>query len=139
MLDAPDQWALFEQKPAPTYYEGRIAIMGDAAHGSTPHQGAGAGMAVEDALIMSSLLEDESIKSLADIRRAFAAFDHIRRPRSQKVVKTSHEAGDEYGFEGPQGDDLEKIKEDLQTRFRWIWEEDLEKELEMAKAQLSTA
>ena len=139
MLDAPDQWALFEQQPAQTYYIGPIAIMGDAAHGSTPHQGAGAGMAVEDAFIMCSLLEDRGIKTSADIPRAFAAFDHIRRPRSQKVVETSHEAGELYGFEGPQGENIEKIKEDLQTRYRWIWEEDLEKELDLAKVHLSGA
>ena len=94
-------------------------------------------MAVEDAFILSSLLKDESIKSSEDIPRAFAAFDNIRRPRSQKVVQTSHEAGELYGFEGPQGDDLVKIKENLQTRYRWIWEEDLEKELDLARARLA--
>ena len=93
-------------------------------------------MAVEDAFILSSLLEDDRIKSVKDIPRAFAAFDDIRRPRSQKVVQTSHEAGEVYGFEGPQGNDLASIKENLQTRYRWIWEEDLGKELELAKARL---
>lgn len=36
-------WALFDLSPAPSYYAGNIAILGEAAHASTPFQGAGAG------------------------------------------------------------------------------------------------
>ncbi|RAL66883.1 hypothetical protein DID88_007665 [Monilinia fructigena] len=38
--------------------KGRIVLLGDAAHASTPHQGAGAGQAIEDAFILSNLLGD---------------------------------------------------------------------------------
>lgn len=47
LMEKPDEWALFEHPPAPTYVKGKLAILGDAAHASTPHQGAGAGMAIE--------------------------------------------------------------------------------------------
>ncbi|KAK3068082.1 hypothetical protein LTS18_000821, partial [Coniosporium uncinatum] len=52
LMQKPDIWALFQHDEAPFYNKGRVCLMGDAAHASTPHQGAGAGMAVEDAYVL---------------------------------------------------------------------------------------
>ena len=135
-MDAPDIWGLIDHQQAPTYYNGRIAILGDAAHASTPHQGAGAGQAIEGAFILSTLLGDEKTQSASDIPAAFKAYDAIRRPRSQKVVETSRAAGLTYAFQGPARDNLEKIGEELLKRYRWIWDEDMEKQAERAKSLL---
>jgi 2-polyprenyl-6-methoxyphenol hydroxylase-like FAD-dependent oxidoreductase len=35
------------------WYRGRVLLIGDAAHATTPHLGQGAGMAIEDALVLS--------------------------------------------------------------------------------------
>ena len=40
-------WSVWEMPPAPTFFKGRVGLMGDAAHASTPYQGAGAGQAIE--------------------------------------------------------------------------------------------
>lgn len=63
------------------------------------------------------------------IPNAFAAYDQVRKPRSQRVVKTSREAGSLVGMmtEGV-GGDLVKIRERLGTRMRWIWNRDLERQ-----------
>ena len=137
MMDDPDLWALFDHRPAPTYCKGRVAIMGDAAHTSTPHQGAGAGQALEDAFIISILLADERVRSASDIPAAFQAYDAIRRPRSQKVVSTSRTAGEMYAFRGPAGDDLEKVREELLSRYRWIWDVDMILEANKARVALA--
>ena len=39
LMQTPDLWALFEYPPAETYFKGRVCLLGDAAHASTPHQG----------------------------------------------------------------------------------------------------
>lgn len=39
LMTKPDIWALFNHLPADTYTNGRICMLGDAAHASTPHQG----------------------------------------------------------------------------------------------------
>ncbi|GAB7352213.1 hypothetical protein MBLNU459_g2686t1 [Dothideomycetes sp. NU459] len=132
LMQKPDVWALFDTASAETYTKGRICILGDAAHASTPHQGAGAGMAIEDALIMSSAmaLVDDS----KDIPRAFQVFDAMQRPRSQKLVTTSREAGMLYEMQLPGvGEDVEKIKEHLSRRMKWLWDVDLDARVKEAK------
>ena len=136
-MEDADLWALFDHKPAPTYFNGRVAILGDAAHASTPHQGAGAGMALEDAFILSTLLADERTRSGSDISAAFKAYDAIRRPRSQRVVTTSRAAGEMYAFRGPAGGDLAKIRVDLLTRQQWIWDEDMDRQARLAQLILA--
>lgn len=117
----PDLWALFDSKPVPTFYKGHLALLGDSAHATLPHQGAGAGQAIEDAAVLAAVLADPSIRTAADIPIAFRAYDAIRRPRSQKVVSTSREASKVYNFEGEIGSDLGKIAADALTRWHWIW------------------
>ena len=130
-------WALFDHLPAPSYYKADVAILGDAAHASTPHQGAGAGQALEDALIMSELLADVRIKQPTDIPTAFRAYDAVRRPRSQHVVTSSRAAGELYGFQSPAGSDIELVKADLLGRYQWIWENDLTEQLRQAEAHMT--
>lgn len=131
------RWALFDAPNAKTYHNGRICLIGDAAHASTPNQGAGAGMAYEDAYILSALLGE--VKTSDQIGRAFEAFDLVRRPRTQRLVATSRTAGAVYGFAHDGiGDDLAKVKENVDSRHQWIWEVDLPGEVERAKKLMSS-
>ena len=137
MMHNTDIWALFEAPSAPTYFRNRVALLGDAAHATTPHQGSGAGMAIEDAFILSSLLGLAKDKS-TEISAVFAVYDELRRVRSQRLVTTSNEAGQLWDLENPNvGDDGDKLKADVRDRFNWIWNHDLEKELEQGKQLLA--
>jgi salicylate hydroxylase len=131
-MEKPDVWALFDHPPAPTYCKGRLALLGDAAHATTPHQGAGAGQAIEDAFVLSNLLG--KINSVDEIENAFNAYDEIRRPRTQKVVTTSRDVANVYEFlnEKLEGN-LEEIRSALETWWDWIWYEDLEEQLKRAE------
>ncbi|BFZ64252.1 hypothetical protein YB2330_005391 [Saitoella coloradoensis] len=145
MMESPDVWALFDHPPVPKYWEGRLCVIGDAAHASTPHQGAGAGQAIEDAYVLSEMFahrisllhaqadsdwSSESIITPSDLYGIFSAYDHVRRDRSQKVVTTSREAGMIYDFEGKGvGGGVEKVKDAIVRRYDWIWKVDLEGEV----------
>jgi salicylate hydroxylase len=131
LMEKPDVWALFNHLPAH-----KICLLGDSAHASTPHQGAGAGMALEDAFILSRLMGE--IQSAKEIEAVFEGFDHVRRPRAQRLVTASKEAGEIYEFEAL-GDDVERITENLQQRYEWIWDEELDAQLEKAQAFLKEA
>ena len=131
LMEQPDLWALFDHGPIPQLWQGNVCLLGDAAHASTPHQGSGAGMALEDAYVLSSLLGH--VRGSEDIKIAFKAYDHIRRPRDMKLVETSRACGEVYEFLGPEtGDDVQKIGENLSRRYEWIWEEDIAGELTRA-------
>lgn len=137
MMDKPSKWALFDHPECSTFYKGNFALIGDAAHASTPHQGAGCGQAFEDALVMCSLLADGTIEKREHVESAFAAYDAIRRPRTLKVVNTSRENGEICMMRGEStGEDFGKIKAALDERFHWIWHEDLDQQVETAKAIL---
>jgi salicylate hydroxylase len=130
----PSQWAIFEHPPISTYTRCRVAILGDAAHASTPHQGAGAGQAIEDALVLAELLGDTHVVTAEHVVAAFEAYDAVRRPRSQRAVTSSAENG--YllclRLEGV-GDDGEKIKAAMQERLHWLWDLDVEGHVEEAR------
>lgn len=137
LVRSPQKWSLWHHPVASTFYRGRFALIGDAAHASTPHQGAGAGNAFEDSLVLSRLLADPSIQQPADIEKAFEAYDSVRRPRALRVVNTSRDNGKTCMMMGENiGENLNAIKRDLESRFEWIWYKDLEEHVKQAVAEL---
>jgi salicylate hydroxylase len=133
-MPSTSQWALFEHPDISTFYKSRVAILGDAAHASTPHQGAGAGQAIEDAHVLAELLADPSVSTPEHAKRAFCAYDAVRRPRSQRVVASSKENAEIMclSYEGI-GDDAEKLKQTWRERFKWLWDIDLQGQVEAAR------
>lgn len=126
LLDRPETeaWSMWDHPPAPTYFCGNIAMMGDAAHASTPFQGQGAGQAIEDAFVLESLFAE--VDTPAKISKAFQAYDRIRRPRSQKVCQTSREAGELCALCLPSvKDDPKAFKENIEGRMEWMWHRDI--------------
>ncbi len=69
------------------WHRGRVLLIGDAVHATTPHLASGAGIAIEDALVLSEELAD------ADIERALARFEERRWERCRLVVENSVRIG----------------------------------------------
>ena len=69
--------------PAP-WHKGSVVLLGDAAHGTTPHLASGAGMAMEDALVLA-----ESLRSHTTLDAALEAHTERRIPRCTLVVENS--------------------------------------------------
>ena len=131
------QWAIFEQTPISTFIRSRVALTGDAAHACTPHQGAGAGQAIEDSHVLAELLGDARVVRVEDAVAAFQAYDAIRRPRSQKVVESSKQNAYLLSLclDGV-GADEEKFKSALQERLQWLWDIDVEDQVERARTDM---
>ncbi|NBC34984.1 FAD-binding protein [Novosphingobium sp. FSY-8] len=70
------------------WYQGRIVLIGDAAHSATPHLGQGAAMAVEDAVV---LVDELAAK---DIDAALVAFMERRFERAKLVGTSSIQLGE---------------------------------------------
>ncbi|CAH0044706.1 unnamed protein product [Clonostachys solani] len=116
--DDPRGYSQWEHKATPTYARGRVCIMGDAAHASTPWQGAGSGQAFEDGMILSALLSH--ISSPGDIEAVFKVYDAIRRPRGQRVIDSSRGTGEIMCGKSDAGLDPGKIMQALAPRWGFL-------------------
>jgi 2-polyprenyl-6-methoxyphenol hydroxylase-like FAD-dependent oxidoreductase len=70
------------------WHRGRIVLIGDAAHGATPHCGQGAAQAIEDGIVLA----EELNKDIA-VPDALAAFTARRYERCRAVVEGSERVG----------------------------------------------
>lgn len=73
--------------PSP-WYRGRILLIGDAAHATSPHVGQGAAMAIEDAVVLS-----EEVTSSDDLRGALDRFMARRFDRCKRIWEISRQLG----------------------------------------------
>jgi 2-polyprenyl-6-methoxyphenol hydroxylase-like FAD-dependent oxidoreductase len=74
---------------SPPWYRGRVILIGDAAHTTTPHMAAGAGIAIEDSIVLAELLQSE--QSIASALEKFIA---RRFERCRLVVENSRMLGE---------------------------------------------
>ena len=74
--------------PAP-WHRSRVLLIGDAAHTTTPHMAAGAGIAVEDLVVLARLLQSEH-----SVEVALDKFMMRRFERCRMVVENSFQLGE---------------------------------------------
>ena len=79
---------IIDLKPIDRFAFNKILLIGDAAHATTPNLGQGAGQAIEDAIILSQVLENKR-----NIEEAFVAFEKIRIPKTKRIVDLSWRIG----------------------------------------------
>jgi salicylate hydroxylase len=73
------------------------------------------------------------VTSAEGLEKAFRAYDEVRRPRALKLVETSRQAGVLWDLEGVEGADLEAFERNACGRMGWIWDHDIETDLERAR------
>jgi 2-polyprenyl-6-methoxyphenol hydroxylase-like FAD-dependent oxidoreductase len=66
------------------WHKGRVVLLGDAVHATTPHLGQGAGMAIEDSIVLA-----EEIARADTPEAAFTAFRTRRFERCKYIVEAS--------------------------------------------------
>ncbi|GKT41557.1 FAD-dependent monooxygenase sorC [Colletotrichum spaethianum] len=138
-LKGLDRWGQFDlgDHPPPTYAKGRICLLGDAAHATTPHQGAGGGICIEDAAVMASLLAEDGVRCSADLEAAFATFDEHRRERGEWLIKSSRRAGELYQLQSEHGKDFQKLEAEIQVTSKKMWNFDIELNIQKAVRDLN--
>lgn len=71
------QWALFDRPPLRSWTDGRVALMGDAAHPMLPFMAQGAAMAVEDAWAVAACVAGRE-----DVAAGLMQYQQLRAPRA---------------------------------------------------------
>ncbi|WP_342236211.1 FAD-dependent monooxygenase [Inquilinus sp. OTU3971] len=70
-------------EPLPSFVNGRVVLLGDAAHAVTPDLGQGAGLAIEDAAVLPVLL------GRYPLDQALRRYDALRLERARKITANS--------------------------------------------------
>jgi 2-polyprenyl-6-methoxyphenol hydroxylase-like FAD-dependent oxidoreductase len=66
------------------WHKGRVVLLGDAVHATTPHLGQGAGMAIEDAIVLA-----EELGCNDSVEAALIAYRNRRYDRCKYIVEAS--------------------------------------------------
>jgi salicylate hydroxylase len=92
-------WSLYDLRPLRHWGEGPVTLLGDAAHPMLPFLAQGAGMAIEDALVLARCLGEGP----DDIPAALRAYEDARRARTARVQQASRRNGVIYHKTGAEG------------------------------------
>ncbi len=91
MATPPDQcfkWGIFDRDPLPTWTTGRVTLLGDAAHPTTPFLGQGTAMALEDAAVLA-----RAIEAAGSVTEALGRYELARVSRANGVLLASRDNG----------------------------------------------
>ncbi|MDG4648111.1 FAD-dependent monooxygenase [Roseibacterium sp. SDUM158017] len=90
-VETVNLWGLFRHPVAQVWTEGRLALLGDAAHPTLPFLAQGANMALEDAWDLVRRLADDPVTG-----DALAAYEAARRPRCARIVQAAQDNATTY-------------------------------------------
>ncbi len=86
--DRSFQWALHVRDPMDNWMHGPVALLGDAAHPMTPFLGIGAGIAIEDAMVLGRVAG-----SAATVHEALSRYQSARIAHANQAQRQSAEQG----------------------------------------------
>jgi 2-polyprenyl-6-methoxyphenol hydroxylase-like FAD-dependent oxidoreductase len=85
--------ALYDREPLPTWTNGRLALLGDAAHAMLPHLGQGANQSIEDGMAIATILSETDTNN---VPAALLTYDRLRRERVAQVQSGARKNGLRY-------------------------------------------
>jgi len=96
----------------PPWHRGRVVLIGDAVHTTTPHMAAGAAIAMEDAIVLA-----EELASHESVEDALQAFSDRRFERCRLVVEGSGQLSAWQAHPGTPGADPEGLTIGTMTKL----------------------
>ncbi|MVO14204.1 FAD-dependent oxidoreductase [Parasedimentitalea huanghaiensis] len=131
LLSAVDDvrlWGLFRHPVAKNWHQGRVAILGDAAHPTLPFMAQGANLALEDAWVLGA-----SLASADTIDSGLSLYQQQRRDRAVKVVAAATNNAWKYHLRAPlawPAHQLLKLggrfaPQRMVSQFDWIYQHDV--------------
>lgn len=89
---------IHDRPPVASWSRGRVTLLGDAAHPTTPNLGQGGCMAIEDAVTLAHVLATHPSHEAA-----FAAYEAMRVQKTTRIVEASYRFGRIAQLEGAVG------------------------------------
>jgi 2-polyprenyl-6-methoxyphenol hydroxylase-like FAD-dependent oxidoreductase len=118
-------WMLCDRDPIKQWSLGRVTLLGDAAHPMLQYVAQGAGMALEDAVVIA----DELSAASGDALNAFRAYEQRRYLRTARAQLTSRLYGEFFHAEGATRDVRNEFlrsrtEEDTLAGLNWLYARD---------------
>ncbi|MDM0026059.1 FAD-dependent monooxygenase [Variovorax saccharolyticus] len=138
------KWGLFDRDPMAQWSQGRVTLLGDAAHPMLPFLSQGAAMAIEDAYVLAAALAHFG----ADQDAALRAYEAERLPRTARVQLEARERGRTYHLSTPEEQrerDLAFQKQQASNpnavgiKAEWVYEYDATRCIERFDTEASLA
>ena len=116
------RWAIADREPMRHWHDGRVCLLGDAAHATLQSLAQGAGMAIEDVVCLSGLMAQHG----TDASSAFKDFERARFLRTARVQWVSRHLWEDYHCQGVQAQVRSEIysQRDVADHYRcldWLW------------------
>jgi 2-polyprenyl-6-methoxyphenol hydroxylase-like FAD-dependent oxidoreductase len=89
-------WLLHDREPVTNWTQGRVTLLGDAAHPTLQYLAQGANMAIEDGVVLA----EKVAAAGEDFNRAFLAYQAERLHRTARVVLSSRFFGEYLHADG---------------------------------------
>ena len=86
-------WGLYDRKPLRTWTNGRLTLLGDAAHAMLPHLGQGANQAIEDGVALAAILES---RGPGEVPAGLQHYEAFRRERTEMIQAEARKNGLRY-------------------------------------------
>ncbi len=124
-VDTHFKWAFMAREPLQQWSNGRITLLGDAAHPTLPFLAQGAAMAMEDGYVLARALAGHR----RDLCRALAAYEAARVQRTSAIVRDSND--NTARFHNPKLADAEGAAqyideqwapENVRQRYHWLFD-----------------
>jgi 2-polyprenyl-6-methoxyphenol hydroxylase-like FAD-dependent oxidoreductase len=112
MMDLERRWAISDRDPIRHWHQGRVVLLGDAAHPTLQSLAQGACMAIEDAVCLADLIHAAD----GDFTAAFRRYESARLLRTARVQLESRALWPFYHAEG--------ITRDVRNQTTAAWNED---------------
>jgi salicylate hydroxylase len=122
VLNMTRRWSIADREPVRRWHDGRMTLLGDSAHATLQSLAQGAGMALEDAVVLGGLMAQHP----DDPAKAFAQFERRRFLRTARVVLESRALWPIYhagsiDAEVRNAQWRERTPEDFYRCLDWLW------------------
>jgi FAD-dependent urate hydroxylase len=131
-------YPIHDVRSVSTWRRGRVTLIGDAAHATSPNAGQGASMAMEDAIVLAQCIRD-----IDDVSSALRTFETLRRSRTERVVAYSRRLGGTKTA-GPIARRLRDVLMPMALkrlaspeRMRWLYDHHVDWERRVADTQVA--
>ena len=94
-------WRMYDRDPIDSFVQGRVALLGDAAHPPLQYMAQGAVMAIEDGWVMAEhVARSRSADGAVDWDSVLEAYDAVRPEHCRRVLTTAREWGKLWHVDG---------------------------------------